>query len=52
MIEKIKYGDYYVDMGCAWLLCTMGCYDFEYIYNHFSHILEMSSFVYKKQYKK
>lgn len=52
MIEKIKYGDYYVDMGCAWLLCTMGCYDFEYIYNHFSHILEMSSFVYKKTIQK
>ena len=52
MIKGIKYGNYYVDMGCAWLLCTMGCYNFEYIYNHLPNILEMSNFVYNKTLQK
>lgn len=52
IIKEIKYGSYYIDMGCAWLICTMACYDFWYIYDHLNKIKELSVFVYKKSIQK
>ena len=52
LIKTIQYGLYYVDMGCAWLLATMACFDFEYIYSHLDEIASMSFFVYKKTIQK
>lgn len=52
IISKIKYGSYYIDMAAAWLICTMACYDFNYIYNNLFKINKLSSFVYKKSIQK
>lgn len=48
IILNIKCGEYYIDMAIAWLLCSMACIDFNYIYMRFNDINNLSSFVYKK----
>lgn len=48
MLKDIQYGNYYIDMGCAWLICTMASYNFDLLYAHLNEIKEMSLSVYQK----
>lgn len=52
LISRISYGPYYIDMAVAWLLCSMACLDFTYIYAHLMDIRKWSEFVYKKTIQK
>ncbi len=52
LLKKVTYGNYYVDMACAWLLCSVGCYNFTCIYDHLDDIYKLSPFVYNKTIQK
>lgn len=52
LLSPISYGPYYIDMAVAWLLCSMACLDFTYIYTHLLDIQRWSEFVCKKAIQK
>ncbi|MCM1513365.1 MAG: DNA alkylation repair protein [Anaeroplasma bactoclasticum] len=52
LLTTISYGPYYIDMAVAWLLCSMACLDFNYIYTHLPDIQKWSEFVCKKAIQK
>lgn len=52
LLSTISYGPYYIDMAVAWLLCSMACLDFTYIYAHLIDVHKWSEFVYKKAIQK
>lgn len=52
LIAHIQYGKYYVDMGCAWLLCSMACCNFSWFEKNKNNIQTLSPEVYKKTIQK
>lgn len=52
LISTIEYGEYYVDMGCAWLLCTMACMEYEWFSKNIDKIKSLSPFILKKTIQK